>query len=107
MKSPLFKGIVGGIGDSAIYIFGSQQQRVFFLDPHYVQNYGDFGYFSPKIYQSDVLRLDSSMVIGMFANNEKEQNDIRELFNMSDKEHQIKEVTNITEMDGFEVLDFD
>jgi len=42
MNHPFWVGSIGGVKGQALYIVGSYENKVIFLDPHYVQsNYED------------------------------------------------------------------
>ncbi len=38
MDHPSWVGTIGGLNGQALYIIGSYENRVIFLDPHYVQS---------------------------------------------------------------------
>jgi hypothetical protein len=38
MDNPSWVGSIGGVKGQALYIIGSYDQKVIFLDPHYVQS---------------------------------------------------------------------
>jgi hypothetical protein len=38
MNHPSWVGAIGGVKGQALYIIGSYDKRVIFLDPHYVQS---------------------------------------------------------------------
>ena len=38
MNYPSWVGTIGGVKGQALYIIGSYDQKVIFLDPHYVQS---------------------------------------------------------------------
>ena len=38
MNNPTWVGSIGGVKGQALYIIGSYDEKVIFLDPHYVQS---------------------------------------------------------------------
>ncbi|GAB1226972.1 hypothetical protein ENUP19_0315G0009 [Entamoeba nuttalli] len=100
------RGFVGGIGESAIFVFGCQETTLFFLDPHYVQNAGDFGYFNPPTYQIDISLISQSVVFAFMCYEENECEQLRTIFNMGKIPIVPREFTSTKEIDGIEVLDF-
>ena len=117
----LFAGIVGGIGDRSIYIYGFHALQFLYLDPHYVQNATknvaqiDFKDFSPlnntlqrfELHSLDINQLDEFCVFGFVCKNLHEVDDFVKLattvFQIQKKQ---RLTTGSADIGGFEVLDF-
>ena len=101
------RGFVGGVEESAIYVFGLQYNTVYFLDPHHVQDAGPKGYDKPTIYQINLDMLDNSMTFALMCENDKDCETLRELLKMGNEEIESKNLKTIEDLDGFEVLEFE
>ena len=104
MTSPLFQGIVSGIGKSAVYIYGFQRNTLFFLDPHYVQSAGNDGYYNPPSYEVNIEKVDNSMIFAMICYTKEDHEVLLKMFNMPSQESAPVEMETTDNIDGFEVL---
>ncbi|ELP93248.1 hypothetical protein EIN_056230 [Entamoeba invadens IP1] len=103
---PQSRGFVAGIGDAAIYCFGVQEKRVFFLDPHFVQDASEVGYFNRPIFEANFDELDNSFVFGMMCENKSDCEVVRMTFNMGKEKVIAREMNSTENIKGFEVLNF-
>ncbi|EDR28003.1 hypothetical protein, conserved [Entamoeba dispar SAW760] len=117
-KSKLFAGIVGGMGDRAIFVFGFHALQFLYLDPHIVQpSFKSFTEIDTKSYSPistnrfsvhtiDPTKLDDFCTFGFLIKNFHEIDDFmkfaKEVFEISND----KELRTSHDLNGFEVLDF-
>ena len=117
----LFAGIVGGIGDRSIYIYGFHALQFLYLDPHYVQQAVksvaqiNFKSYSPfdnaankfELRSMDINQLDEFCIFGFVCKNLHEVDDFVKL---ATSVFQIQKKARLKEggddIGGFEVLDF-
>ncbi|ELP93857.1 hypothetical protein EIN_176840 [Entamoeba invadens IP1] len=120
-KFNMFAGIVSGIGDRAVYIFGFHVMRCLFLDPHTVQPAAesftkiDLKSYAPinptlnrfAIHSIELDKIDQFCTFG-FLIKSLEEVDAFEKFctETFDISHEKELRTSISEVGGFEVLDF-
>ena len=76
MNHPSWLGSIGGVKGQALYICGSYDQKVIFLDPHYVQNNDDEmtveTYFNKTPRGLDISELCPSMTYCYYVENKEE-----------------------------------
>ena len=75
LKQETSVGIIGGKPRSALYFVGFQDMKLIGLDPHYLQKacesrieleYNQRNYHCTKSSFLDILKADSSMVLGFY-----------------------------------------
>lgn len=117
----LFAGIVGGIGDRSIYIFGYHVMQFLYLDPHTVQPAaGSFSKIDRTTYQPINMKREINK-FAIHATNPSELDKfctigflVRSLHEVDEFHRLVVEVFDINEnrleakgsIDDFEVLDF-
>ena len=117
----LFSGMVGGVGDRAIYIFGFNANQFIYLDPHTVYpacpdiahidlpSYSAIDQTRKKFFIHTIFpqKIDKFVTFGFLL---KKESDIDAFMTLVDEAFGInnksKEMKKSTELDGFEVLDF-
>lgn len=81
----LFKGIITGKQNSGYYLIGIDSNlNIYYLDPHHTQDINDIEYYSNTINKLPLKEIDPSMTLIFSLQNNKDLEDICELFDNKD-----------------------